>query len=352
MKRKRHIVAAKMGNGHINLIEEDIPPVRPGTVLVEVHNSLVSPGTELKGWHGLRKQLENPSSNIKPKPFGYSNAGVLLEVGDGVEEFKVGDRVACIGMGYAMHTNYAVVPHNLCIALPEEVTFAQGSYAMLATVALHAMRRGQPEFGERVAVIGLGLVGQLTAMFYQLAGNLVIGWDLIPFRAEIAQKWDIDATAVVGMEDEVAATKAFTDGYGLDAAVIAYGGDANQSIEKIHQCLKCSPDGHLMGRIIVPGNAIFTYPMTLTNIDIRRASRTGSGYHDPAWEVGPDYPPVSMRWTTRTNLEVCMRMIAKGKLKVDSLTTHTIPLEDVDARISAIIDEPDRILGVILEMKH
>ncbi len=351
MKEKR-IVAAKMGNGHIDLIKEDIPPVRPGAILVKVHNSLVSPGTELRGWGGLQKQLENPDVGAKPRPFGYSNAGIVLEVGEGVEEFKVDDRVACVGMGYAMHTNYAVVPHNLCFSLPEKVTFAQGTYATLSGTALHTLRRGKPELGESVAVVGLGLVGQLTAMLYQLAGNFVIGWDVIPFRTDIAKKWGIDATAVVGVEDEVKITKKFADRYGLDAAVIAYGGDANGSIEKIHQCLKCAPDGHLMGRIMIPGNAIFAYPMTLTNVDIRRASRLGPGYHDEAWEFGRDYPPVVMRWTTRTNLELCMRLIAEGKLKVDSLTTHTIPLEDVDTRISAIINEPDRILGVVFEMKH
>ncbi len=351
MKEKR-IVAAKMGDGHIHLIEEDIPSVRQGTILVKVHNSLVSPGTELGGWRGLQEELDDPDPGVKPIPFGYSNAGIVLEVGDGVKEFKVDDRVACIGMGYAMHTNYALVPHNLCVALPEKMTFAQGAYATLSGTALHTVRRGKPELGESVAVVGLGIVGQLTAMLYQLAGNFVIGWDVIPFRAEIAKKWGIDATAVVGAEDEVGITTKFTDKYGLDAAVIAYGGDANGSIEKIHQCLKCAPDGHLMGRIMVPGNAIFTYPMTVTNVDIRRSSRVGPGYHDESWELGRDYPPVFMRWTTHTNLELCMRLIAEGKLKVDSLTTHTIPLEDVDTKISAIINEPDKILGVVFEMKH
>lgn len=350
MKGKR-IVVAVMGNGHIGLIEEKIPVLCPGYVLVEVHNSLVSPGSELGGWSGLQKQLDNPNLKAKPRPFGYSNAGIVLEVGAGVEEFKVGDRVACIGGGYALHTNYAVVPHNLCVILPDNVTFAQGSYAMLAATALNALRRGKPEFGEYVAVVGLGLVGQLTAMFYQLAGNFVIGWDIISFRTEIAQKWGIDATAVVDAQDEIAATKVFTNECGLDAAVIAFGGDANKLVEKIHQCLKRSPDGHPMGRVIVPGNASFTYPGILTNVDIRRAARTGPGYHDETWEVGPDYPPVFVRWTTRTNLELCMRMIAKGKLKVDCLTTHIIPLEDVDRRISEIIKEPDKILGVCFKMK-
>ena len=350
MNRKR-IVAALMGNGQIGLIEEDIPPVRQGTVLVEVHNSLVSPGSEVGGWRGLKK-MNNQFPGDKPKPRGYSNAGIVLEVGAGVEKFKPGDRVACVGIGYALHTNFALVPHNLCFSLPDNVTFPQGSYALLAGTAIHALRRGDPQFGEYVAVVGLGLVGQLTSMFYQLAGNYVIGWDSIAFRVDIAKKWGIDATAVVGAEDEVASTRAFTNGYGLDTAVFAFGGDGNSAIEKIETCLKRSPDGHLMGRIVVVGNTSFTYPLTLTNVDIRRSSRPGPGYHDETWETGLDYPPVFMRWTTRTNLELCMRLISEGKLKVDSLTTHTIPMENVDAGISAIINEPDKILGVIFEMKY
>lgn len=373
MKGKR-IIAAKMGNGHIGLIEEDIPPVGRGMVLVEVHNSLVSPGTELGGWHGLRRELDNPNPTANPRPFGYSNAGIVLAVGDGVEEFAVGARVACIGGGFALHTNYAVVPHNLCVALPDRVTFAQGAYAMLAGTALHAMRRGEPQFGEYVAVVGLGVVGQLTAMFYQLAGNFVIGWDTLPFRTEIARKWGIDETAVVGVEDAVAVTRAFTGydgvdktgispdklrekyphlGYGLDAAVLAFGGDANSAMEKVCQCLKRAPDTHRMGRIVTVGGLSFNYNLGASfNVDIRRAGRPGPGYHDPDWEVGVDYPPIFMQWTTRTNLDLCMRLIDKGRLKVDCLTTHIIPLDDIDARISEIIEEPDKILGVVFEMGH
>jgi len=351
MRRKR-IVAAKMGNGHIGLIEEDSPPVRPGAVLVEVYNSLVSPGTELGGWRRLQEQLGNSNCKAKPKPFGYSNAGIIIEIGESVKEFKVGDRVACIGMHYALHTNYAVVPQNLCILLPEKVTFAQGSYAMLAATALNALRRGEPEFGEYTAVVGLGLVGQLTAMFYQLAGNFVIGWEIIPFRINIAQKWGIDATTIVDAGDEVAATKAFTNGHGLDTAIIAFGDNADKTREKIYESLKCAPDGHLIGKIVIVGAASMALPWSTTNVDIRVAARTGPGYHDEEWEFGRDYPPVHMRWTSRTNLGVCMSMIAKGRLNVDSLTTHTISLENVDTGISTIIKEPDKILGVIFEMKH
>ena len=348
----KRVVAALMGDGRIGLVEDGIPETGPGTVMIEVHRSLVSPGTELGGWRGLRDQQREPRPNAKPRPFGYSNAGIVRHIGEGVTDFKPGDRVAAIGGGYALHSDHAVVPHNLCVGLPENVTFTQASYAMLAATAIHALRREEPEFGEFAAVVGLGLVGQLTAQVLRLAGNYVIGWDMIPLRTEVAKGWGIDAVALVGSDDEIALTNEFTGGRGLDGAIFAFGGDGTKALESIRKCLKCTADGHRMGRIVLVGLVGFSaYSFGLTNTDVREASRTGPGYHDEEWEVGAPYPPVTMRWTTRTNLELAMRLISEGRLDVDCLTTHTITLEDVESGIAAIVDDPDSILGVVFEMK-
>ncbi len=351
MSKKRKL-AAVTNDGRIVLVKQDIPELKPGAVMVDVQASLVSPGTELGGWPALRAARDKPGASAPPKPFGYSSAGRVRKVGAGVTAFKPGDRVACIGANLAQHTDIAVIPHHLCIALPESVTYAQGSYAMLAATALNALRRNQPEFGEYTLVAGLGLVGLLTARLHQLAGNYVIGWDSVPMRTRLARRWGADAAVTIGREDEVERTRAFTGGAGLDSAVLAFGGDANQAMKRIEACMKISPDGHPMGRVIAVGQPRFEYNSSMTNMDIRRASRTGPGYHDPAWEYGPDYPPVFMRWTTRTNLALCLRLMAEGKLKVDALTTHRVPLDDVEARIEAMLEHPDRILGVVFEMKE
>ena len=350
--RGKLTVAAVMPNGRIGLVEEDIPEVAAGRVLLEVKSSLVSPGTELSGWRGLARGDSRAGPGSRPKPFGYSNAGLVLEVGQGVTRWRPGDRVAAIGGGYARHATHALVPQNLCVALPDGVTFDQGAYAMLSATAVQALRRGDPGFGELCCVVGLGLVGQLTARMYQLAGSYVIGWDMIAKRIEIATAWGIDAVVHSGREDEVEATLAFTGGSGLDSAVLAFGGDGTEAVAKLTRCMKLSPDGHQMGQITVVGGASIDLPATLWNVDIRRASRTGPGYHDEAWERGEGYPPVFMRWTTQTNLELCMRLIAEGKLNVDCLTTHRIPLERAEEEVAAIIDDPDEILGLVFQMNR
>jgi len=346
----KRLMAVRMGNGHLGVIEQDIPPVPPGTIFVEVHYSLISPGTEMRSWRGLRAERDRPKPDFVPIPFGYSIGGVVLAAGEGVSEFNPGDRVACIGGG-ASHTDYAVVAHNLCVPLPDRVTFAQASYGMLATTALQAVRRGEPILGESFAVAGLGIVGQLTAQLYQLAGCFVIGWDPIVLRREMARGWGIDAVAAVGSEDEVAATQAFAAPHGLDGGVIAFPGDATETCNKLNACLKCTPDGHRMGRIVIVGGANIAFTHAAANSDVRIAARTGPGFLDPHWEFGAGYPPVHVQWTTRSSLAFGMSLIAEGRLDVDCMTTHTIPLKDVDDGIQAIIDEPDDILGVVLKMK-
>ncbi len=358
----KRTVAVWFDDGHIRLIEQDVPELRPGSIAVDVRASSVSPGSEFSwgrdqrevmgGWRTLTEHRGSPEAGSEPTPYrGYSNAGIVIAAGEGVTRFAPGDRVACIGVGYAVHTDTAVVPHNLAVHLPEPVSYAQGSYGMLMGTALNALRRADLKFGETYAVVGLGVVGQLTAQLHMLAGNRVIGWDTVPFRTEIARQWGIDAAVTVGPEDAVARTREFTGGYGLDGGAIAFGGEAGKAVQSLARCMKRTPDGHPVGPIVVVGLARFAYldheAAGETNIDIRSAMRTGPGYHDEAWETGAAYPPVLVRWTTTTNLELCMRLVAEGKLDVDSLITHVIPFADADAGISHALEDPDRMLGVV-----
>ena len=344
-------VATLFGDGRIRPVESEVPALGDGYVMVKTEASLVSPGTELGGWRALANRMNSPV-DAAPKPFGYSAAGRVIAVeGSEAEEFSVGDRVACIGGGFALHSDLIVVPHNLCVPLPENVSASQGAYAMLAATALHELRRAELRFGEFFAVVGLGVLGQLCAQFHQLAGQYVIGWDKIDFRVETSMRLGINAGVVVDRDDEVIKTREFTAGAGLDGATIAFGGDANSAIKALAATLKKYPDGHPAGVVTVVGGATFDYASIeangLTNTDIRRSARTGFGYHDPVWEIGPAYPPVVMRWTTRTNLELCMRLIAENRLDVDGLTTHVIPFGRIESDLAATLVDPDKMLGVV-----
>ena len=349
---KERQVGALDGTGHGCVLTQDVTALGKGTVLVRVHASLISPGTELAGAKKARKDPD--ASPGEPKAFGYQNAGEVLEVGEGVREFKPDDRVACMGGGYALHTNYAVVPKNLCAVLPDNVAFEEGAFAHLAMTSLHAIRRGEPQQGEYVVVVGLGLVGQMAARLAQIAGMYVMGWDTIPFRCEVAAKWGIDDTTVIGREDEAEKATRFTRGLGFDMAVMAFGGEGTKALESVKNVMKVSVDTHRMGRICIVGalKAETHWASGMGNLDVRSCARTGPGYHDEPWEHGDyEYPPCFMRWNTKSNMEYVLRLMSEAKLDVKSLITHKLPLARIDEAVTAHIENPDATLGTVLLME-
>lgn len=349
MKGTRRIGAIDQ-TGHGCVITGDIPEVKKGMLLVKVHASLISPGTELVAARQARK--DGVTEKGTPRPFGYQNAGDVIEVGEGVTEFKPGDRVACMGGGFAYHSDYAVVPQKLCCLLPENVSYEEGAYAHLAITSMHAVRRAEPVFGEYMLVVGMGLVGQMAARLGQIAGCYVMGWDMCPFRLDIAKGWGIDGTMQVGGDvDFKALAKEFTRGKGFDLAVMAFGGDGSTALQNVRDVMKVTPDTHQMGRLAMVGGLKTTtgWGATLGNLDLRCCARTGAGYHDGAWELGEyDYPEVFMRWTTRTNMELALRYMSEGKFNVKCLTSHRFSLDQIGDAIDAHINNPNSTLGTII----
>lgn len=345
------LVGALDETGHGCVITQPVPELTKGMVLVRVHASLISPGTELTGARVARQ--EGKTATGTPRPFGYQNAGEVVATHASVTEFKPGDRVACMGGGYAQHATYAVVPKNLCCKLPDNVSFEQGAYAHLAITALWAVRRAEPAMGEYLVVVGLGLVGQMAARMGQMAGCYVMGWDMLPFRCAVAQSWGIDGTTVIGRDDAEAKAKEFTRGNGFDMAIMAIGGDGTKALESVSRVMMLSPDTHRMGRIALVGGlkTQCQWGAGLGNLDLRCSARTGPGYHDDPWERGDyEYPPVFMRWTTQSQLQLALRWMSEGKLDVKSLTSHRVPLQEIDTAVSAHLDSPDRTMGTVLVM--
>jgi len=347
-KARRRRVAAIDGSGRFVLIEEEAPRPGRGEVLVENRVTLISPGTELGGVPAMRA---NPKPGAAPREFGYSSAGVVLEAGEGCEDMPAGLEVACMGGGYALHSDYVVVPRNLTVPKPAGLSFEEAAFAHLAATSLHAVRRADVRIGESFLVAGLGIVGQIAVQFGAIAGGHVAAMDHLEMRRKRALEGGAEL-ALAPSEDAVAKVRQFTRGYGLDCALIAFGGDATGAIEQISSMMKVAPDSHRMGRLAIVGGASFQakgWPVAVGNMDIRPSSRPGPGYHDEAWEHGRDYPPVFVDWTTRRNMEESLRFAAAGRLKLEMLITHRLPLADFAEGAEALLTTPGEALGVVLE---
>ncbi len=329
-------------------IEGELPTLESGQVQVGVVASLISPGTELGR---VKSQRERPQDKTAPRPFGYANAGIIEKIGEGVEQFAVGQRVACMGGGYALHADRVNVPQNLCVAVPDSVTLEEAAATHLAATALNAMRRTAPLFGENGMVMGLGLVGQLSAQLAQLSGCHVMAVDRMPLRLEKAVAVGIEEVVDASAQDPVEAAGAFARGFGMDFGIIAFGGDASDAFEQIYQSLKKAPDTHHMGRITIVGGAHIShgFAASLGNVDVRSSARTGPGYHDEAYEHGRDYPPVFVDWSTQRNLTECLRAIERGALKVAELYTHEFTLDQIGDAVDVLVETPEQALGVILK---
>ncbi len=262
--------------------EVPVPALQRGRVLVRTVASLISAGTERasvelvsKGLLQEARQrpdlvkavvakvksegLLNTFASVRDKmaassSLGYSAAGIVAGVAEGVTEFHIGDRVACAGVGFASHAEMLSVPKNLCVHLPEQVSFEAGAFGTLGAIALQGVRLAEPTLGESVVVIGLGLVGQLTVQLLKANGCRVFGLDLDPARVALAIELGADA-AVVSGEEAASEIETFTRGRGADAVLITAATDSNQPVELAARVSR------LKGRVIIVG---------MTGLDIPR----------------------------------------------------------------------------------
>ena len=347
----KKMTAVIRGNGKLSTVIEDVPELKDGEILIEVHASLISPGTEMSL---AKKRRENPEEgeNTDVK-FGYSNAGIVLKTCGDCKDIVPGMRVAAMGAGAAEHTNYAIVPVNLVVPIPDNVTFEQATYLSLAATALQAVRRTDVKFGEYGNVLGLGIVGNIAAQLYKLAGCRVFGEDGFAIRTKIAKRCGIE-TVNFKRKNVEEYRKNFAAPYGLDFSLFAFGGNAESAFMSIKKAMKVSADGHAMGNIVLVGGCRVPVDggAASGNLNIHVSSRTGAGYHDRNWEYGADYPAAFVQFTTQRNARELIRLIAEKRLLVDPMTTHIIPLKDAEKAGDLLCETPDKALGVIFTMEH
>lgn len=358
--------------GALKVDDVPTPPLHHGGLLVANRVSLISSGTEKSTIAVAQKSLvgkamERPDMVRKvlhrihrdglvptvkrvferletPAALGYSCAGTALRIGKAVDRFSVGDRVACAGQQYASHAEVVYVPKNLCVRIPDGVDFEEAAFVTLGAIALQGVRQADPRLGERVAVIGLGLLGQLTVQLLKAAGCSVLGSDLDQDRLALAQEFGADA--VVRPPDLIEAALAFSEGRGVDAVIITAGTKENGPVQVAGEIARQK------GRVVAVGAVGMTLPREpyyRKELEFRLSMSCGPGRYDKEFEEkGRDYPFGYVRWTETRNMEAFLDLIRQRKVDVKRLVTHRFPIEQAEEAYRLLMDNAVPCLGLVI----
>jgi len=389
-------VLQQPSTGEIQVVDVPAPQLLPGCILVRIAASLVSAGTEraasefaskslllkAKARPDLVREVINKvrrdgvfsalsavrSRLDQPLALGYSSTGTVVGVGEGVTDIRVGDQVACAGAGYAVHAEVACVPRLLVAKLPklaglhestlsnvrlegsaftpEDLCFEQAAFATVSAVALHGIRTAEVKLGDLVAVIGLGLLGQLTVQLLKAAGCRVVGMDIAADRAELA--------AQLGANGVSSCSSDFRDlcfqrsgGTGVDAVLIAA---ETPSSAPVNLAGEIARDRAVVVAVGTVGMDIERKLYYEKELDLRVSRSYGPGRYDSAYErKGRDYPIGYVRWTETRNMEAFLHLLSSGKLNLAPLITHRFPVEQADRAYELITGKTgDPFLGVLI----
>jgi predicted dehydrogenase/threonine dehydrogenase-like Zn-dependent dehydrogenase len=358
--------------GETEVVEVPVPTPQSGEVLVKTGASLVSAGTErmlvdfaeknLLGKarsrpdlvrqvvdkaqrEGLLTTIDAALNRLdQPLPLGYSSAGTVVGLGNGVQGIHVSQRVACGGGNYAVHAEYVCVPKNLVTPLPDQVDFESAAFTTLGAIAMHGFRLAETQIGERVAVIGLGLLGLLAVQIAVAAGCQVFGIDLDERRVALAQ--EMGAAAYLRAEAQEAA-KSFSRGRGCDAVLICADTRSSDPVELAGAIARDRARVVAIGAVglNLPRKVYFSKELTFLN------SRSyGPGRYDPSYEeAGHDYPIGYIRWTEGRNMEAFVDLLGANRIDVIPLISHRFPIDQAPEAYRMITGKTQQpFLGVLL----
>jgi len=362
--------------GELGLFEVPAPVCGENGALVQTTVSLVSAGTEkmlvdfakksmlakakdrpdlvkqvidkMKK-EGVKNTLEKVFTKLDtPIPLGYSLAGRVIELGSNMSGLNIGDRVACGGAGYANHSEINYVPKNLMVKIPDGVDDIDASFVTVGAIALQGVRQTEPKLGERVAVMGLGLLGQLTVQLLKANGCKVIGSDVDPDKIELAKK--LGADEACHASELISKAKEFSNGYGVDAVIIAASTMSNQPV------IDAAEISRMRGRVVFLGMVGMDIPRNdyyKKEIDLRLSMAYGPGRYDPEYEEkGNDYPFDLVRWTEQRNFEAFLGLIDEGKITPKEILTHEFDFDDaMDAYDLLEGKVKEKYLGIVLKYK-
>jgi predicted dehydrogenase/threonine dehydrogenase-like Zn-dependent dehydrogenase len=361
-------------SGKMELSDVPVPALSGGRVLVRNHYSVISAGTEggkvetaRKGYIGKAKekpaQVKQVIDTLKSEgiastyrrvmnkldaltPLGYSAAGVVEAVGENVTRFKVGDRVASGGEG-ANHAEVSSVPENLVVKVPDAVKLEHAAYSTIAAIAVQGVRQADLRLGESCAIIGLGLLGQLTVQVLKAAGVKVAGIDIDPDMVELAGRSGADIVFTRGSGDEERAIIDFSDGYGVDAVIITAGSSSLDPVELAGRlCRK-------KGKVVIVGAVPTGFSREnyyKKELELRMATSYGPGRYDPNYEEkGQDYPIGYVRWTENRNMQAFLQLVADGKINLSFLTIHEFEFEKAPDAYQIIVERSEPYIGIVLK---
>jgi len=280
-------------------------------------------------------------------PIGYSLAGVVEEVGSGIDEFTVGDRVACAGDGIASHAEFVFVPRNLCAHVPDAVDLKDAAFTTVGAIAMNGVRQAAVTLGDSVLVIGLGLVGLLGVQILKAAGCCVIGVDLDPNKVELAKQCGADAALTrndPALEDTIHNA---TNGLGPDAAYIAASTDSTDPMELAGTVVRDRGTVVVVGMVNVHADWRTYYHKELSVVMSRSY---GPGRYDPTFEAkGIDYPVGYVKWTERRNMEEFLRLIEAGKVHPSLLNPEIFPIEQAPTAYKQLLDSAGTAAAMLFE---
>ena len=299
---------------------------------------------------GVFATLEKVQAKLdQPIPLGYSSAGYVVEAGRDCGAIKVGDRVACGGAGFANHAEYAYVPKNLIVKIPDGVSFEDASCATVGSIALQGVRQCEVKLGETVAVIGLGLMGQLAVQMLRASGCRVIGFEPNAARAErLRSEVEVDSGIKIVSDNLVGEAMSFTEGNGVDAVLITAATHSDEPVTVAAEiCRK-------KGRVVATGLVGMNLPRDQyykKEVDFRLSCSYGPGRYDPVYEEqGIDYPFGYVRWTEQRNMSAFLQLVAEGKVNPSKLVTHTFKFDDaLDAYQILLGIKKEPYLGIVLK---
>ena len=330
-------------DGQAVVQEVPAPITGEDEVLVKVIRSCISIGTELAGISPGQPPTLNPESPMWT--LGYSAAGVVIETSLSIHDIFRGDRVACAGAQCAHHAEYISVPRNLLVPIQEKLSFDEAAPIALGAIAMQGVRRAQPTLGECFVVIGLGLIGQITAQLLKANGCRVIGTDLDIERIRIAEEMGIDFGLNPGESDQTEKVKRLTGGTGVDGVIITASGSEDILASAFDMCRK-------KGRIVLVGDVkinINRADIYKKELDFFISTSYGPGRYDRKYEEKEvDYPLGYVRWTENRNMEEYLRLVEGGSIKTDSLKKEIYPMDKAGDAYYNLKNSPNKPILALL----